>query len=111
MLVGVCQGLSLILSGLGIEEGLHLGYLCLRHLAAYLILCHHLDCLLKRGYATVVVVGPGECHVAQGRGLEAIAVALHLGLCPTSVVGVGESRLGIDFAVLEVVGALSHPLV
>ena len=91
MLIGVCQGLALILSCLGIEEGLDLGDFCLGHLFAHLILGHHLDSLLKCGYTSVVIVWPCEGYVAQGWGLEAIAVALHLCLCPTSVVGVGEA--------------------
>ena len=58
-----------------------------------------------------MVVRPGQGDVAQARGLEAVAVALHAGLCPASVVGVGQAGLRVHLAVLEVVGTLAHHLV
>ena len=58
-----------------------------------------------------MIVGPRQSHIAQGGCLEAVAVTLYTRLCPTSVVGIGQARLHIDFTVFEVVGTLSHHLV
>ena len=105
LFVCVGDGLSFEFSGEGFEELRHFGFVRFRHFATNLVAAHHGDSLGERFDGAIVIVGPGECDVAERRSFEAIAVAFHLRLCPSSVVGIGESGLGVDFSVFEVVRA------
>ena len=103
LLVRIGQRSTLVFAGEGFEEALYFcGFFGL-HRAAHLILRHHLNRLVERRHAAVVVVRPGEGYVAERGRFEAVAVALVLGLCPAAVVGIGQARLGVDFAVFDVV--------
>ena len=106
--VGICQKLSLIFSGERLEESNNLRHLFRLHFASGLITCHHGYGFVKGLHTTIVIIRPCKSHVTQRGSLETVAVAFHLGLCPASVVGIGKTRFRIDFAVLEVVGTLSH---
>ena len=78
--VVVCEQLALILSGQGLEECDDLLNLLLRELLAHLVAAHRDDGILQRSLRGVVVVGGRQGDVAQSGHLEAVAVALILGL-------------------------------
>ena len=111
MLVGIRQFLALVLAGQCVQEGLDLLHIGFRHGTTYLVFRHHLNGLLQCRNTAVMIVRPGQRDIAQRRCLETVTVALHLCLCPTAVVSIGQTGFLVDLTVLELVGPLSHQLV